>query len=91
MVRPMPWLAMRWYSMAGMMATSAAPLGALRGDGEGEVVFVAQGTVCEAADERGGVEILHDGNAESGHGWWRENRKRKYSRHDFAARNPVLL
>ena len=47
----------------------AQGFGALRGDGEGEVVFAPQGAVGEAADERGGVEILHDGDAEFVHGW----------------------
>src|SRR5216684_2574358 len=40
---------------------------AFRGDGEGEVVFAMQRAVGEAADERGGVEILHDGDAEFAH------------------------
>jgi hypothetical protein len=52
----------------------AQGFGALRGDGEGEVVFALQGAVGEAADQRGGVEILHDGDAEFGHGWLRETR-----------------
>ena len=46
----------------------AQGFGALRGDGEGEVVLAAQRAVGEAANERGRVEILHDGDAEFGHG-----------------------
>jgi len=45
----------------------AEGFGALRRYGEGEVVFVAQGTVGETANERGGVEVLHDGDAEFAH------------------------
>jgi hypothetical protein len=46
----------------------AQGFGALRRDGEGEVVFALQGAVGEAADQRGGVEILHYGDTESVHG-----------------------
>jgi hypothetical protein len=31
--------------------------------------------VGEAADERGGVEVLHHGDAEFGHGWFRKGSK----------------
>ncbi len=46
----------------------AEGFGALRGDGEGEVVLALEGAVSETADERRGVEILHDGDAEFAHG-----------------------
>ena len=45
----------------------AQGFGALRGHGEGEVVFILQRAVGEAANERGGVEILHYGDAEFAH------------------------
>ena len=47
---------------------SAEGFGALRGDGEGEIVLALQRAVSEAADEWRGVEILHDGDAKFGHG-----------------------
>jgi hypothetical protein len=45
----------------------AEGVGALRGDGEAEIVFAAQWAVGEAADERSGVEILDYGDAKFGH------------------------
>ena len=50
----------------------AQGFGTLRGDAEEEVVFALEGSVSETADERDGVEILHDGDAEFGHGRLRE-------------------
>ena len=39
-------------------------LGALGGDGEAEVVFAGEEAVGESPDERRGVEVLDDGDAE---------------------------
>jgi hypothetical protein len=46
---------------------SAECSGALRGDGGGDVVFAVEGSVREAADERRGVEVLHNGDAKFAH------------------------
>ena len=48
------------------MSTSPARklLGALGGDGEAEVVFAGEEAVGESPDERRGVEVLDDGDAE---------------------------
>jgi hypothetical protein len=54
----------------------AQGFGALRRNGESEIVFAAQGAVGEAPDERSGVEILNDGDAQFGQvGGSRGNRK----------------
>src|SRR5882724_2895582 len=48
---------MRWYSMAGMMATSAAPVRSSSAH--------CDGTVRETTHQWRGIEILHDGDAKS--------------------------
>jgi hypothetical protein len=40
----------------------------LRGHRERQIIFPAQRAVGEAPDERRGVQVLNDGDAEFGHG-----------------------
>jgi len=55
----------------GMMAMSALPaaevVGALRGDGEREIVLALKGAWVETPDQGGGVEVLNDGDAKFRH------------------------
>ena len=54
----------------------AKGFGALRWDREGEIVFALERTVRETPDQRGGVEVLDDGDAKFWH-VWRSRRNRK--------------
>ena len=50
-------------------SAGAEGFGALGGDGEGKIVFALEGAVGKAPDERGGVEVLDDGDAKFWHVW----------------------
>ena len=45
----------------------AEVVGALRGDGEREIVLALKGAVGETPDQGGGVEVLNDGDAKFRH------------------------
>lgn len=45
----------------------AERFGTLRRNGEGKLIFAAKRAVREAADKRGGVQVLDDGDAERVH------------------------